>query len=166
MSFSHELAALFARDLERVSQEITAFPSDEALWRTAAGVTNSAGNLALHVAGNLQYFVGTCMGRGSYVRNRQAEFSTREGTRAEVDSTLRAAIDAVNETLMTCSEATLNEPMPGAPGGIPMRTGMLLLHLVAHTAFHLGQAGYLRRLLAGEQAASSGPLPLDVLRLD
>ena len=37
------------------------------------------------------------------------------------------------------------------------------MHLVAHTAFHLGQMGYLRRALIGDAAVSTGPLPLDVL---
>ena len=150
----------------RFQREIALFADEAALWRIVPGIANSAGNLALHVAGNLHYFVGTCVGRGTYVRDRPAEFSTRERTRAEVHSALQAAIDAVNGTLMTCSEATLNEVMPGAPNGMPVQTGMFLLHLVAHTAFHLGQAGYLRRMLTGEHAASAGPLPLDVLRLD
>ena len=166
MSHADDVRKLLVRELEGFQREIALFTDETSLWRVVPGVTNSAGNLALHVAGNLQYFVGTCVGRGTYVRDRPAEFSTRGGTRAEVDSALRAAIGAVNETLTTCSEATLNEAMPGAPGGIPMRKGMLLLHLVAHTAFHLGQAGYLRRVLTGEHAASAGPLPLDVLRLD
>ena len=166
MSHADDLRKLLVRELEGFQREITLFADEAALWRVVPGITNSAGNLALHVAGNLQYFVGTCVGRGTYVRNRAAEFSTRNGTRAEVDSALRAAIDAVNQTLMTCSEATLNEAMPGAPNGMPVRTGMFLLHLVAHTAFHLGQAGYLRRMLTGEQAASAGPMPLDVLHLE
>jgi uncharacterized damage-inducible protein DinB len=164
MSHVDEVRKLLVRDLEGFQREIALFTDDTALWRVVPGITNSAGNLALHVAGNLQYFVGNCVGRGTYVRDRPAEFSNHGHTRAEVDSALRAAIDGVNQTLMTCSEATLNEAMPGAPNGMPVRTGMFLLHLVAHTAFHLGQAGYLRRLLTGEHAASAGPLPLDVLR--
>ena len=156
---------LLVRDLEGFQREIALFADDAALWRVVPGVSNSAGNLALHVAGNLQYFVGTCIGRGTYVRDRASEFSKREGTRAEVDTALRVAIDSVNGTLTTCGDAVLNELMPGAPNGMRVRTGMFLLHLVAHTAFHLGQAGYLRRILTGEHAASAGPLPLDVLRL-
>ena len=164
MSHAGDVRKLLVRELEGFQREIALFADDAALWRIVPGVTNSAGNLALHVAGNLQYFVGTCLGRGTYVRNRPAEFSTRGGSRSEVDSALQAAIDVVNGTLTTCSDARLNEAMPGAPDGMPARTGMFLLHLVAHTAFHLGQAGYLRRMLTGEHAASAGPLPLDVLR--
>ena len=34
--------------------KIEAFPNDEALWQTLPGVMNSAGNLALHIEGNLR----------------------------------------------------------------------------------------------------------------
>jgi len=161
-----DVRKLLIRELEGFQRELALFADDAAMWRVVPGVSNSAGNLALHVAGNLQYFVGTCLGHGTYVRDRASEFSRREGTRAEVDATLRAAIDAVNRTLTTCGDSVLNELMPGAPNGMQMRSGMFLLHLVAHTAFHLGQAGYIRRVLTGEHAASANPLPLDVLRLD
>ena len=39
-----ELAALYARDLTRLIEEIRAFPDRDTLWKTAPGVTNSAGN--------------------------------------------------------------------------------------------------------------------------
>ena len=45
------------------------FPDDETVWRTLPGVPNSAGNLALHVAGNLQHFVGAVLGGSAYVRD-------------------------------------------------------------------------------------------------
>ena len=44
-----------------------------------------------------------------------------------------------------------------SPGGVPMTCGRLLLHLCTHLAFHLGQAGYLRRVVTGD-TRSSGPV--------
>jgi len=161
-----DVRKLLVRELEGFRREIALFADDAALWRVVPGVSNSAGNLALHVAGNLQYFLGTCIGGGNYVRDRATEFSRREGSRAEVDSILEAAIDVVNRTLTASHESVLDGLLPGAPNGMPVRTGMFLLHLVSHTGFHLGQAGYIRRMLTGEHAVSAGPLPLDVLRLD
>ena len=54
MSTSTELASLFSRDLNRLRNQIDSFPNDEALWLTLPGVPNSAGNLALHIEGNLR----------------------------------------------------------------------------------------------------------------
>ena len=52
--------------------------------------------------------------------------------------------------------------MPSAPNGMVVSSQLFLLHLVAHTAFHLGQAGYIRRVVTGD-GRSAGPLPLDRL---
>jgi uncharacterized damage-inducible protein DinB len=163
MSHVDDIRRLLIRELDAFRREIALFPDEASLWQTLPGVTNSAGTLALHVAGNLQYFVGACVGGGSYVRDRPAEFSTRGLSRAQVDEVLQAAAGAVNSGLAVCSDPSLDEQMRGAPNGMQVRTGMFLAHLVAHTAFHLGQAGYLRRVLTGEHAHSAAPLPLDVL---
>lgn len=58
MTAKNDLAALFRRDLTRLGQQIAAFPNDEALWLTLPGVANTAGNLSLHIEGNLREFVG------------------------------------------------------------------------------------------------------------
>ena len=55
---STELAALFARDLKRLIQELGAFPDTSSLWQTVPGVTNAAGTLALHLEGNLREYIG------------------------------------------------------------------------------------------------------------
>ena len=56
-------------------------------------------------------------------------------------------------------QARLAEYVPEPVLGVRFRTGLFLIHLCAHAAFHLGQAGYLRRVSTGD-ATSSGPLPL------
>ena len=50
------------------------------LWQTMPGLTNTAGNLALHVAGNLQHYVGTELGNTAYKRDRNLEFSPARPT--------------------------------------------------------------------------------------
>ena len=67
---AHELAALYTRDLTRLVQEISAFPDTATLWQTRAGITNSAGNLALHLEGNLREFIGFSGSRTSRATGR------------------------------------------------------------------------------------------------
>jgi uncharacterized damage-inducible protein DinB len=162
MSHTDDIARLLVRELEAFIREITLFPDDETPWRVLPGVTNAAGNLALHVAGNLQHFFGAALGQTSYVRNRELEFATRSGTREQLTRELRAAIHVVQSTLGRMDASALDRPMPGVPGELHARAGLFLLHLVAHTAFHLGQAGYLRRMLTGDTTSAS-PLPLTAL---
>src|ERR1700677_1465896 len=75
MLIAEGLAALFYRDLTRLIQELQAFPTDESLWQRAPGVKNSAGNLVLHLEGNLREFIGRQLGHVSYSRTRDREFA-------------------------------------------------------------------------------------------
>jgi len=154
-----DLTTLLVRELEGFKRELDLFPDDESLWRTMPGVTNSAGNLALHVAGGLQHLVGAVLGRTTYVRDRDAEFSRRGGTRADVSAELDRAMAVVREIVPRLPEHMLDAEFPEPVLGVKFRTRIFLLHLCAHAAFHLGQAGYLRRML-NEDWRTSGPVPL------
>jgi hypothetical protein len=161
---SRHVATLLVRELDGFSREISLFPDDESLWKTVPGITNSAGNLCLHVAGNLRYFVGKVLGGESYVRDRDAEFGRRSGTRGELLSEIRKTIEAVQRVLAEFPEERLTEDFPDVVMGSRMRTDLFLLHLCVHAGFHLGQAGYVRRMVTGD-STSSGPLPLKALAL-
>jgi hypothetical protein len=67
------LRTLFARDLQRLHAEIAAYQSEHALWQVAGTAPNAAGNLCLHLVGNLNTYVGATLGRTGYVRDRAAE---------------------------------------------------------------------------------------------
>jgi len=164
MNSANDIATMLVRELEGFEREVLLFPSDESLWQTLPGLTNTAGNLALHVAGNLQHYIGTVLGKTAYKRDRNMEFSRRSGTRAEVVAELRQAATVVRYVLASIHEDTLAGEFPEALMGMKIRTNLLLIHLCAHSGFHLGQAGYLRRTLTGS-SVSSGPLPLGPLAI-
>ena len=48
------------------------------MWEVSGEIKNSAGNLCLHICGNLQHFVGAVLGNSGYVRKRDEEFSRKE----------------------------------------------------------------------------------------
>ena len=45
----------FERDLTALEKEITAYSDERNLWITSKHIKNSAGNLCLHVIGNLPF---------------------------------------------------------------------------------------------------------------
>jgi hypothetical protein len=157
-----DVRRLLVRELETFAREIELFPNDEAVWKTAPGITNSAGNLALHACGNLKHFVGAVLGDTGYVRNRDQEFASRAGSREELVREIRWTRDVVEAVLPRVSEKALAAPYPQAVGGVELPCGRFLLHLATHLSFHLGQASYLRRFLTGD-ARSSGPVPIAAL---
>lgn len=153
------LRRAFTRDLESLQREIELFPSDAAVWQTVPGIANSAGNLALHIAGNLEHYIGGVLGGSGYVRDRDREFSSRGLPRAEVLERLRSALAAVTTALAGLSAAVLSSPYPEKVGEATVRTDWYLMHLSSHLAFHLGQAGYLRRALTGDGTSTRAISP-------
>ncbi len=154
--FTSDLLLILCRDLRCLAKEVGLYPDDASLWRTLPGLANSGGNVALHVAGNLRYFVGATFGATRYVRQREQEFAQREGRREEVRALLEATILDVETGLRALTPEQLAAPFPAPLMGLHPPTSRVLLHLAAHLAFHLGQVGYLRRALTGDATSGGG----------
>ena len=149
---STELADLFARDLTRLIQEITAFPDTTSAWKTAPGVSNAAGTLALHLEGGLRHFIGWRLGKIEYKRDRPLEFSARGVERVELIARLEAVKASIPPVIAALSDADLDATYPENVTGKPMTTRQWLIHLNGHLNYHLGQVDYLRRVTTGEGA--------------
>ncbi|TKC62193.1 DinB family protein [Pedobacter hiemivivus] len=142
------LKSLFTRDLNKLKSEIEQYQKEENLWIVDKGIANSAGNLCLHLVGNLNTFIGAELGKTGYVRNRELEFSLKDVPRAELLVKVEDTIKAVNTTLDGLSEEDLSGDYPLVKivaGGSSV--GFMLVHLSIHLGYHLGQINYHRRLL-------------------
>ena len=147
MSASKELATLFRRDLAKLIQQIESFPNDESLWQVLPGVSNAAGNLALHIQGNLREYVGRQLGQLSYVRNRPLEFSARGFSRREICEQLTDLMNSIPAVIENLSEEQLELEYPEVVLEAATSTRQFLIHLYGHLNWHLGQVNYLRRIL-------------------
>jgi hypothetical protein len=147
------------RELSAFSRELDLFQDETLIWATTPGISNSAGTLTLHVCGNLQYYIGTVLGNTGYIRDRDLEFSARDVPRAHLKAELAKTADVVRTVLADLPDESLAAEYPDVLGGPRMPTGLFLRQLSNHLAFHLGQAGYLRRILTGANE-SSGALAL------
>ena len=142
-----ELITIFERDLYKLKQEVAAFQSEENLWKTTGNVTNSAGNLALHLTGNLNHYVGHLLGNTGYVRDRASEFGSKLIPSEELISGIDQVSETVTQTLRNLHEEDLSRPYPEQVFGYEMTTSFMLIHLSTHLSYHLGQINYLRRVL-------------------
>jgi hypothetical protein len=149
---SNELSVLFARDIARLIQELTAFPDTASLWKTAPGVTNAAGTLALHLEGGLRHFVGWHLGKIDYRRDRPLEFSARGVEQAELIARLERLKEMVPRVVAGLSESELDADFPEVVLDKPLPTRQWLIHLNGHLNYHLGQIDYLRRFVTGSGA--------------
>ena len=141
------LSNILDRDLNKLEEEIKLYPSEASLWKIGGEIKNSAGNLCLHLCGNLRYYVGTVLGKTNYERNREFEFSATGIPREKLISEIQATKDEVRAALNKIDMQALENEYPAQVLGYPMTTTYFLIHLTAHLGYHLGQINYLRRLL-------------------
>ncbi|PKH67921.1 DinB superfamily protein [Flavobacterium sp. ALD4] len=141
------LKTIFKRDLNRLIQEIELYQSESQIWTIQKGITNSAGNLCLHLVGNLNTYIGNTYGNINYLRNREFEFSLKDIPRTELIRKIEETIIVVDHALDNLSEKELRMEFPLLVFETKTSTEFMLIHLATHLTFHLGQINYHRRLL-------------------
>lgn len=145
---TQDLNKLYQRDLAKLVVELEAYPSEASLWLVAPDIKNPAGNLALHLVGNLNQFIGVDLGGTDYKRDRNAEFELKNVTRAELIQAIHNTSIMIEKVLSNLDHTRLEQVFPKEVLGYPMTTHYFLLHLYGHLNWHLGQINYHRRLTA------------------
>ncbi|WP_426486015.1 DinB family protein [Flavobacterium sp. 2] len=141
------LKSLFERDLKRLKVEIESYQNESRIWEIDKNISNSAGNLCLHLIGNINNFIGAEIGKTGYVRNRPLEFSLKDIPKTELIQKIDETLIVVNNALDSLKETDLEAIYPQIVFEKEMTTGFFLVHLSTHLAYHLGQINYHRRLL-------------------
>lgn len=146
--FIKYVASIIDRDLNKLEEEIKHYPTDESIWKLDGQIKNTAGNLCLHLCGNLQHYVGGVLGNSGYKRNRDLEFSEKGISKALLIATIQTTRQVVKTALDQLNSDNLEMEYPEKVFNYPMTTSYFLIHLCAHLGYHLGQINYHRRLLA------------------
>ena len=141
------LKLLFERDLKKLKSEIESYKNESDLWKVEKGITNSTGNLCLHIVGNLNWFVGAQLGNTGYVRHRELEFSLTNVPRVDLLSEIDKTRIMVDKALLIVTDDQLEADFPIVVFKEKTSTCFFLIHLTTHLAYHLGQINYHRRLL-------------------
>ncbi len=141
------LKKLFDRDLDKLKNELSNYKDESSLWVVKKNISNSAGNLALHIIGNLNHFIGGVLGENGYVRDRDAEFSNKDVPVNDLLQNIDEVKTTIYNTLEGVSEEELLENFPINVFGYEMTTLFFLIHLHSHLTYHLGQINYHRRLI-------------------
>jgi uncharacterized damage-inducible protein DinB len=141
------ITQLFDREIDRLSSEIELYQNEASLWKVTGYISNCAGNLCLHLIGNLNHFIGSIIGNTGYVRQRDLEFSTKDVPKATLLSEVAKVKEIVVTTLKNFPEEKLKENYPIEKNGETLTNEFMLLHLFWHLTYHIGQINYHRRLL-------------------
>ncbi len=142
-----ELTTFFERDLNKLITEIELYKKEENIWRVEKNISNSAGNLTLHLIGNLHTFIGKEIGKTNYFRNRELEFTQNNVPRKELIDSINDTIEMVKKSLAFLTNQELKKEYPILKFTKVETNEYLLVHLISHLTYHLGQINYHRRLI-------------------
>lgn len=141
------LQQILLRDLAKLREEITLYKKEENIWVAVPKISNPAGNLVLHLVGNLNTYIGATLGNTGYVRQRDLEFSLRNISRTELLGKIDGTSYMISTVMGTLDDSILSKKYPLIVFEKEMTTEFFLVHLTAHFSYHLGQINYHRRLL-------------------
>ena len=142
-----ELRKVFIKDLEKLKEEIGLYRSEQNIWRIEKQIANSAGNLCLHLVGNLNTYFGAVIGKTAYIRNRDQEFSLKNIPQRELVHVVENTITMLDKVMKSMGDDELKEEYPLLILKEKTSTGYFLFHLSSHLGYHLGQINYHRRLI-------------------
>jgi uncharacterized damage-inducible protein DinB len=150
---------------EQIRDLITGLPAEALNWRPIAGseehATNSLAVLVTHVAGSEHFWMGEVVGRLPATRDRDAEFRSQAASDVELGRLLERVGGETRQVLSTLDAAELGEVREAQGRTIPVR--WCILHVIDHTALHLGHMQLTYQLWMGGQ---SGPSPRWFERLE
>jgi len=142
-----ELRKVYLKDLEKLKEEIGLYRSEQNIWKVEKQIANSAGNLCLHLVGNLNTYFGAVIGKTGYVRNRDQEFSLKNIPQKELVRMVENTIVMMDKVMKTMTDEELDVEYPLLVLKEKTSTGYFLFHLSSHLGYHLGQINYHRRLI-------------------
>ena len=143
---AHSFQETYGRAFDKLYAEIESYPTDAGLWSVPAGISNSGGNLCLHLIGNVNHFIGALLGHTGYVRHREHEFSDKNVPRQTLLLNLLETKAMAGRVLGHLTEADLHKTFPVELSVGPQSTEYMLVFFAIHFEYHLGQINYHRRL--------------------
>lgn len=136
------LADRYAANAARV-RELAAPLSNSQFWQKPFPFGNSFGHLALHLSGNLNYYIGAQIAKTGYVRDRAREFN--DANPPSKEEALKRFDEAV-----TMAQRTIIAQAPGdwssaySAVGTKAQTRLdMIVQCAAHMQHHIGQMIYL-----------------------
>lgn len=141
------LSKLFQRDIGKLKAEMDAYDDENNIWVEADGISNSGGNLCLHLIGNLNHFIGHVLAGTDYERQRDLEFSAKNVPVVDLQKALDNCSEMIVQSFEKITPADLEKDYPIEVGGVTRKTELFVLHLLSHLSYHIGQINYHRRML-------------------
>lgn len=121
----------------RIAVCLDAMSADQ-IWSRAGENANAAGNLVLHLCGNVRQWIGSGVGNLPDNRVRDTEFAARGGvSRDELKEKLHSTIEQAVTIIRDVPDSRLDETV--TIQGHDVTVSQAIYHVVEHFSGHTGQ---------------------------
>jgi uncharacterized damage-inducible protein DinB len=122
---------------------------DDEIWWRPNDASNSAGNLVLHLCGNVRQWIISNLGETAFERDRDAEFAERGPIpRKDLIERVKRTVREACAVLDRLPESTLHRKF--TIQGLHVTGLEAVAHVVEHFAYHTGQIVYITKLKGGK----------------
>lgn len=141
----------------QVRNLVAGLPAEALNWRPIEGsdghATNSLAVLASHIAGAEHFWIGEVIGGRPPTRDRDAEFVTQAADTSDLTRLLEEVEAETREVFSALDQADLDSAREARGRMVPVR--WCILHVIDHTALHLGHMQLTYQLWLGGKSAPS-----------
>jgi uncharacterized damage-inducible protein DinB len=141
----------------QIARIVQTVPQEALNWRPNEGsedhAMNSLAVMAMHVAGAEHFWIGEVVGQLPATRNRDAEFETVVADTAVLRQTFERVHEQTRRILQALTQADLDGTRQARDREVPTRWA--ILHVIDHTALHLGHMQITAQLWQGGTAVDS-----------
>ena len=131
---------LFGESLPKIKKCLSELNLDE-IWYRPNSETVSVGNLVLHLCGNVRQWITSSLGGAEDTRRRSQEFSeTGPIPAAELLTLLEETMKEARSVMLKLDPSTLLDKR--AVWGSEQSGISILVHVVEHFSYHVGQIVY------------------------
>ncbi len=150
---------LFEESQMRIERCLNELNEADIWWRPNEN-SNSVGNLVLHLCGNARQWILAGLGGAADQRRRQTEFDERGPiSRAELILKVRDLMNEIDEVLDSLGTEDLERPI--VVQGFDETGLSILIHVVEHFSYHVGQMAYIVKARLDKQTNFYGGINLE-----
>lgn len=126
--------------------------SEEEVWQRPNGLSNSVGNLLLHLCGNITQYIISSLGQMPDHRVRDAEFAAQGGfSKAELMQKLTETVSNACEVIRTLDQNDLLRSR--SVQGFQLSAIGIIIHVTEHYSYHTGQIAFWTKQLKNKDLA-------------
>jgi len=162
--FITECIQKFKENTEKITTCLNEFEEAD-IWKRPNENSNSAGNLILHLCGNIRQYVISSLGQSPDIRERDKEFSADDGySKSEL---IKKLTDTVEQTINIIRHTTGEELLRRRQVQGYFHSGMaIIIHVTEHYSYHTGQIIFWTKLLKDKDLGFYAGVNLNIKNAD